>query len=178
MLSLPGDRTPEEARLEREGCIRTLQVFRYNLFQKESKVHQVDAFADLLYYEEELRRNCQEEIALKQKLKDDLDIWGPDLPSFDKEMSRLHQENWLSTRYWWYTRGWIIGNSGPLKRAFELWRSYPQWYMHPILVEDCKSRGGCCGRDCGCCFDSQRVLDYALEGAVESRSIYDDDEQD
>ncbi|KAJ5763019.1 hypothetical protein N7533_001700 [Penicillium manginii] len=114
MLIFPGDKTPEEARLEREGCIRTLQVFRYNLFQKESKVHQVDAFADLLYYEEEIRRNCQEEIALKQKLKDDLDIWGPDLPSFDKEMSRLHQENWLSTRYWWYTRGWIIGNSGPL----------------------------------------------------------------
>ena len=54
MLSLPGDKTPEEARLEREGCIRNLQVFRYSLYQKESKVHDYDAFADLLHYEEEL----------------------------------------------------------------------------------------------------------------------------
>jgi hypothetical protein len=99
MLSLPGDRTPEEARLEREGCLRTLQVFRYNLFQKESKVHHVDAFADLLYYEEELRRNCQEEISLRQKLKDNPEYWASDIPSFEKKISRLHQKNWMRTRY-------------------------------------------------------------------------------
>lgn len=64
MLSLPGDKTPKEAPLERNGCVGNLQVFRYNLYQKESKVHECDAFADLLYYEEELRRNCQEDIAL------------------------------------------------------------------------------------------------------------------
>lgn len=23
--------------------------------------------------------------------------------------------------------------------------------MHPVLREDCARRGGCCGRDCGCC---------------------------
>jgi hypothetical protein len=164
MLSLPGDRTPEEARLEREGCLRTLQVFRYNLFQKESKVHHVDAFADLLYYEEELRRNCQEEISLRQKLKDNPEYWASDIPSFEKKISRLHQKNWMRTRYWWYTRGWIIGNSGPLQRAFELWRSNHLWYMHPILIEDCKSRGGCCGRDCGCCLDPQRT--NSLAGAL------------
>ncbi|KOS43446.1 hypothetical protein ACN38_g5649 [Penicillium nordicum] len=72
-------------------------------------------------------------------------------------MSTLYQENWMLTRGWWYTRGQIFGISAPLQRAFELWRSNPSWYMHPILVEDCKSRGGCCGRDCGCCLDAQRA---------------------
>ena len=69
MLSLPGEKTLEEARLEREGCFRTLQVFRYNLFQKEPKVHDVDAFANLLFYEEQIRRDCQREVVLRQKLK-------------------------------------------------------------------------------------------------------------
>lgn len=157
MLSLPGDKTPEEARLEREGCIRNLQVFRYNLYQKESKVDDCDAFADLLYYEEELRRNCQAEISLRHEVKNGPSFWGTGSPSFEDEMSTLYQDNWMQTRAWWYARGWIIGNSGPLQRAFELWRSNSLWYMHPILVEDCKSRGGCCGRDCGCCLDAQRA---------------------
>ncbi|KAJ5385595.1 hypothetical protein N7517_003506 [Penicillium concentricum] len=151
-----GDKTPEEARLEREGCIRNLQVFRYNLDQKESKVHDRDAFADLLHYEEELRRNCQAEIKLRQKGKNDPSFWGTGSSSFEDEMSTLYQDNWMWTRAWWYARGWIIGNSGPLQRAFELWRSNSSWYMHLVLVEDCKSRGGCCGRDCGCCLDSTR----------------------
>jgi hypothetical protein len=156
MLSLPGDKTPEEARLEREGCIRNLQVFRYNLYQKESEVHDWDAFADLLYNEEELRRNCQAEITLRHQ-KNEPSFWGTGVPSFEEEMSTLYQHNWALTRDWWYTRNWIISISGPLQRAFELWRSNPLWYMHPILVEECKSRGGCCGRDCGCCLDAQRA---------------------
>ncbi|KAJ9484179.1 hypothetical protein VN97_g9204 [Penicillium thymicola] len=116
MLSLPGGETPEEARLEREGCVRNLQVFRYNLYQKESKVYDYDAFADLLYYEEKLRRNCQSEIILRHDIKKDPSFWDTRVPSFEDEMSTLYQENWMLTRGWWYTRGWIIGISGPLQR--------------------------------------------------------------
>jgi len=29
--------------------------------------------------------------------------------------------------------------------------------MHPVPVEDCKARGGCCSRDCGYCVDIQHV---------------------
>ncbi|KAJ5925858.1 hypothetical protein N7454_007368 [Penicillium verhagenii] len=109
MLSLPGDKTPEEARLEREGCIRNLQVFRYNLYQKESKVDdEFDAFADLLHYEEKLRSNCQAEIVLRHKTKDVSSFGGTGTPSFVKEMTSLYQEIWMQTRAWWYTRGWII----------------------------------------------------------------------
>ena len=56
-----------------------------------------------------------------------------------------------------------MGNSGPLQRAFESWRSIPLWYMHPTLIENCKSRGGCCGRNCGCCLDPQRENGLAGE---------------
>ncbi|KAJ5158056.1 uncharacterized protein N7500_007707 [Penicillium coprophilum] len=108
MLSLPGDKTPEEARLEREGCIRNLQVFRYNLYQKESKVHDEDAFIDLLYCEERLRRNCQKEIDLRHKVKEKPSFWGTGIPSFEDEMSTLYQDNWMRTRVWWFIRGWII----------------------------------------------------------------------
>ncbi|KAJ5510083.1 hypothetical protein N7453_002186 [Penicillium expansum] len=104
MLPLPGDKTSEEASLEREGCIRNLQVFRYNLYQKESKVHDCDAFADLLYYEEELRRNCQAEISLRRKVKNYPSVWslwGTGSPSFEGEMSTLYQDNWMRTRAWW-----------------------------------------------------------------------------
>lgn len=115
MLSLPGDKTPQEARIEQEGCIRTLQVFRYNLYQKESKVNQCDAFADLLYFEEELRRNCQEEIVLRQNAKTNTKSWDSRAQSsFENEISRLKQKNWIRTRSWWWVRGWIVGNSGPL----------------------------------------------------------------
>lgn len=40
---------------------------------------------------------------------------------------------------------------GVVKRAFDLWRSHPRWYMHQVLVEDCVGKQGCCSRDCGCC---------------------------
>lgn len=156
MQSLPGDKTPEEARLEREGYVRSLQVFRYNLYQKETNSESDDAIFDLLYYEEELRKNCQTEIVLRQKETGNRNL-NTGSPSFEDEMSKLCQDNWLQTRGWWWTRGWMMGTSGPLGRAFELWRSNNFWYMHPVLVEDCKARGGCCGRDCGCCLDYQRA---------------------
>lgn len=89
-------------------------------------------------------------------------IWTYPIPSC--YLLRLYQSNWMKTRCWWYTRGWIVGNSGPLQRTFQLWRSNPLWYMHPILVEDCQASGGSCGRDCGCCLDSQRA--NSLAGAL------------
>ncbi|CAG7922538.1 unnamed protein product [Penicillium olsonii] len=156
MLSLPGDKTTEEARLEREGCIRDLQVFRYNLYKKGHKGDDWGDFAHLIFLENALRVNCQTEIAFHQGPKTDTSYWIPELPSFEEEMNALYEDNWMRTRAWWHTRGTLFGISGPLKWAFELWRSDPLWYMHPVLVEDCKSKGGCCGRNCGCCRDAER----------------------
>lgn len=38
-----------------------------------------------------------------------------------------------------------------VKRNYESIRKDPKWYMRRELVNDCANRGGCCGRDCGCC---------------------------
>lgn len=158
MLSLPGDKSPEEARLEKKGCIRTLQVFRCNLYKQESRVNQhVDGFVELLCCEEDLRRNCQEEITAQEKYKSSQGYWNTDAPMLKQNLSQLSQSNWAKIRGWWYMRGWILGNSGPLRRGFQLWRSNPSWHMHPVLVEDCKARGGCCSRDCGCCLNPERA---------------------
>ncbi|CAG8014144.1 unnamed protein product [Penicillium salamii] len=42
-------------------------------------------------------------------------------------------------------------SEGPLTRGLNLWRSHPRWFMHRVLADDCAGRGGCYGRDCGCC---------------------------
>ncbi|KAJ5263556.1 hypothetical protein N7478_011161 [Penicillium angulare] len=70
MLSLPGDKTPEEAHLEREGCVRSLQVFRYNLCQKEINSDSDGTLFDLLYYEDELRKNCQTETVYAKRRRE------------------------------------------------------------------------------------------------------------
>lgn len=38
-----------------------------------------------------------------------------------------------------------------VKQNYETIRKDPKWYMRKELVKDCADRGGCCGRDCGCC---------------------------
>ena len=40
---------------------------------------------------------------------------------------------------------------GPLRRAYDTWKSNPKWFLHPYLVDDCARNGGCCSRQCGCC---------------------------
>jgi hypothetical protein len=39
----------------------------------------------------------------------------------------------------------------PLKRTYDKIRQNPAWYLRAELVNDCKGRGGCCSRSCGCC---------------------------
>lgn len=152
MMVLQGDKTPEEALLQRKGCFRDLQVFRYNLYSEEFNI---EGFIPLLYWEEELRKNCQEQIALREKANNNPKLWGNCI-SYEKELARIVQSSWFLTRRWWYAYGWLAGNSGALSRGLKSWRSNTSWYMHPILVEDCQARGGCCGRDCGCCLSSER----------------------
>lgn len=155
MLILQGDKTREEARLEQEGNVRDLQVFRYNLYQHGPKINYNDTLSALLYWEEELRKNCQEENVLGENLKRLSNPWSHS-PLYQRDMSRLIESTWDLTRQWQYAYGCILGNSGALPRALKLWRSDPLWYMHSVLVEDCQARGGCCGRDCGCCVSPQR----------------------
>ena len=37
------------------------------------------------------------------------------------------------------------------KVPYDKLRRDPKWFMREELVQDCSERGGCCGRECGCC---------------------------
>ena len=67
----------------------------------------------------------------------------------------------LSREYWLHERDLYQLESrfpvGPLRRAYDTWRSKKNWYLHPDLINDCAGRGGCCGRDCGCCETRQET---------------------
>lgn len=85
----------------------------------------------------------------QEKDRQNLDQWN-------KELNTLNQEYWSIERliYIQDTRC----PSRPLKRAYTSFRKKPQWYLFHWLCEDCASRGGCCGRACGCCIQSRRVF--------------------
>lgn len=48
------------------------------------------------------------------------------------------------------------------KAAYDELRRDATWYMREGLVQDCKDRGGCCSRKCGCC--TQRHLSGGQKG--------------
>jgi hypothetical protein len=66
------------------------------------------------------------------------------------QLQVLNKRYWLLERVWWKHR---YNFSGPLCRAFDLWRSHSQWYLHNTIIECCAARGGCCGLSCGCCIN-------------------------
>lgn len=61
----------------------------------------------------------------------------------------------IDIRYWNLKRKiWRIEcdlEPGLVKRAFVALREDPDWYLSDWLRKDCAKKGGCCGRDCGCC---------------------------
>ncbi|OQE23525.1 hypothetical protein PENSTE_c008G02086 [Penicillium steckii] len=62
LLSLPDDKTPEEAKLENEACFGTLQRYRYNMYRLNQNQDAYDGVASLLEVEQLLRSNAQKEV--------------------------------------------------------------------------------------------------------------------
>lgn len=71
------------------------------------------------------------------------------LSMYCEELQSLDQKYWDACRLRWKLEGDIP--VGSLSRAFKAHRSNPDWYLCEWLRQDCAGRGGCCGRDCGCC---------------------------
>lgn len=65
-----------------------------------------------------------------------------------KELQRLNTEYKTYSRLLWKLAGNIP--SGAIGRAFKAYRKDPNWYLCNWLQQDCRGRGGCCARDCGC----------------------------
>lgn len=73
------------------------------------------------------------------------------LKAYEKELKHLNKR-YLALQW----KLWVLSNDldsvdGPLKRAINTRDKNPRWYLADWLKQDCARRGGCCGRDCGCC---------------------------
>ena len=144
--ALRGDKNHWEVGLERSGDINNLQRYRLHQYFAEVKRDNLQPpfiSYKLLFTEEDIREVVQEEISIKEGLA---------LTKDTKErLGILNAKYWLLKQKWWHYYARL--EDGYQRRAFDLWRSHPKWYMHRILVEDCASRQGCCARGCGCCID-------------------------
>lgn len=155
---LPGDKTDFELELEAKGDLNALQQYRYERYYFLIKNANPDESPELLGVETSIRETCQEEARMNEKLLHAMteNGSGDDLQIQDikKKLDALNQRYWLAERDWWAYRSGFP--EGALTRGFDLWRSHPRWYMHRVLVEDCVGRGGCCGRECGCCIHREK----------------------
>lgn len=74
----------------------------------------------------------------------------------EAQLQKMEEEQEALRKKCWYQE-WELYNwqcsipSGPIKLSYESLRKNPKWYMQKELIKDCAARGGCCGRDCGCC---------------------------
>lgn len=143
-----------EGSLEHEirqiGDINALQRCRFELYIYEQDLDgKEDRLAEFLDVETRLR-----EIAQREMRWEYYQLSGARV---EQELSESNKEYKRVEREWWTIRDSF--SDGPLTRAFELWRGNPKWYMHRVLREDCARRGGCCGRECGCCLDRKFIGD-------------------
>ncbi|CAP98747.1 Pc22g14590 [Penicillium rubens Wisconsin 54-1255] len=158
-----GDESDEGLELESSGDICLLQRYRYSTFaNRDTPPPYPTDLKGLLQTEVALRENTQREIALKEKIEElaKEDTYATVVQDLQEELSTLSKEYWTLERRWWEIRSSYC--DGPLARGIEFWRSQPKWYMHRVLVEDCVGRGGCCGRDCGCCSHRQSERKFAV----------------
>ncbi|CAG8900334.1 unnamed protein product [Penicillium egyptiacum] len=145
----------KEHELKQSRDINALQRCRYERYVYEQDLDEAeDRLAEFLDLETGLREIAQREICLRGQFAQDPTRLEEAFEATQKEYKRLEHE-------WWMIRDSF---SGPLERGFELWRRNPKWYLHRVLREDCAGRGGCCGRDCGCCLE--RKLDWDRERAA------------
>ncbi|KAJ5146443.1 uncharacterized protein N7515_001007 [Penicillium bovifimosum] len=146
---LLGEPSLRETELEKNGDINALQRYRRDRYIYELDLHGgSDCLEDFLETERQLRETIQRMTRLGEQNKQEFED--------------------LQNRYRYLERQWgkyrSAFSNGPLSRAFDLWRSHPRWYMHPVLREDCAARGGCCSRECGCCLN--RSLNLARTHAA------------
>ncbi|OJJ37149.1 hypothetical protein ASPWEDRAFT_441354 [Aspergillus wentii DTO 134E9] len=165
----PSSRTQDirewlEDRLEQNGHFLFVQLMRYQLLQgnhpnklEKLKWCQGVVEADIegrwivqrdVYVQEEMKALKasleQSEHDFKQERKK-----ASQLSTYETELKKLHDRYWFHDRRIWKLEAGIP--MGSLGRAFRAWRKNPNWYLTPWLRQDCAGRGGCCGRDCGCC---------------------------
>ncbi|KAJ5712907.1 uncharacterized protein N7483_010088 [Penicillium malachiteum] len=125
--------------------IGPLQRYRYRLTYDTT-----DAQYKLINAEQELRELVQKEESLTKDLDQQMryTFRVEEIKVIESQLDDLNQQYFVLRQKWLRCRNEFTEY---LSRAFDLWRSYPNWYLHPVLQRDCALKGGCCGRSCGCC---------------------------
>lgn len=155
-----------EVRLEESGHSQIAQVLRWILFWELPR-HLMKRGLRwshcLIMIDVEMRQIIQREIYVQEEIKalqKSLEL-DEESDKTEKSKKKAQLEAYeahlcgLNRRYWDFRHfsGKFESNmpSGILRRAFKSCRSDPEWYLCSWLREDCARRGGCCGRNCGCC---------------------------
>ena len=142
-----------------------LSIKARSFFIKKSKI------IDLLTSEQALREETQRMETLQQHLNalrktqaiecdafHDTNIQN-ELEKTEKKVKK-HEERIARKQYDLYQAECMISRT--CKAAYDELRCDATWYMRKGLVQDCKDRGGCCSRKCGCC--AQRHLSGGQKG--------------
>lgn len=135
-----------EETLEGRGEIYELQYFRYKQYERRSPNLQMEKISYFLRTERRLREILQRETSLAVEARQASPERQAEIVKEGEGMKAEYHIAELTIQQ--MASGF---KQGELRRAFDLWRSHPLWYLHKTLIEDCAIRGGCCGRECGCC---------------------------
>ncbi|OJJ81596.1 uncharacterized protein ASPGLDRAFT_1497696 [Aspergillus glaucus CBS 516.65] len=150
-----------ESRLEDSMYAQLAQVVRWLIFGNGSDSNQKKGLAwsrSIIVMDIGRRRIVQREIYVQEEMKAlQKSLHGDSegatetsqLSAYEKELENLNNEYWSLNRDLGQFESAIP--AGALSKAFKSWRADPDWYLCQWLREDCARRGGCCGRDCGCC---------------------------
>lgn len=125
-IPIDGEKSAEEIALEEAGDLNALQRYRHEVHQITMYEHH-PPITELLETEEDFRRHFQLELSLRE---------GNDQSEEVQENLKAQRRLlWMLSREWWMLKNEF--GEGIVKRAFDLWRSHPRWYMDQVLVEYC-----------------------------------------
>lgn len=157
-----------DALLAKCGSFQSVQKFRtrsagFYIDRNGVKTETLEKLmTEIFRIEWRLRELAQREEGLKErylslKLAASSQEDRKQLSAWLEELEAIPKEYWLLERQL-YEQEALLPRGGFL-RAYSSWRSNPKWYLHPVLVNDCAGKGGCCGRGCGCCEKRGQAMD-------------------
>lgn len=165
LLAMPQSATEDfvgmrwlECRLEEQGHLKLAQVLRWEMLLgcDESTKDRITAWSQKIVEANiearwimQRKTYIQEEIVVLKGLTDTESAALPQLHAYEAEIQRLHDCYWANWKLTWKLQGDVP--YGFFLRAFNSCRDNPHWYQSKWLRQDCAGRGGCCGRECGCC---------------------------
>lgn len=160
--------------LENAGHFQLAQIIRWHIFWENTpndrrrqqlewsqRVIETDIEARWIVQRE---RYLQEEVQALQKSlklpadddkKKDMKALQSQMDTYEKELRCLNTEYSTYSRLKWQLEGDMP--DGAIGRAFKAYRKDPDWYQCKWLRQDCAGRGGCCGRNCGCCENAREI---------------------